>query len=97
MADEVVFDNPGVIDTDLVGELDLLDDIAIVRLSIAHGRQIGRQVEQPELHGMLPVRSEPIVPPTATDRAARRRSDRDDGGLIAGTSSPPRAAPRSRP
>jgi hypothetical protein len=95
MADEMVFDNPGVIDTDSVGKLDLLDDAAIVRLSVANGGQIGRQIEQPELHGMPPVRSGPIVVPGAAGLAVRRRSDRDD--LIAGTSWPPRAARRSRP
>ena len=66
----MVFDDPGVVDADAVGELDLLNDAAIVRLGVAHGGQIGRQIEQPELHGMLPVRSGPIDPPAAADRAA---------------------------
>jgi hypothetical protein len=28
----------------------LLDDAAVVRLRVAHRRQVGRQVKQPELH-----------------------------------------------
>jgi len=35
---------------DLVGEFDLLDDAAIVGLRIAQIRQVGGEVEQPELH-----------------------------------------------
>ena len=58
---EMMFDDPGVVDADAVGELDLLNNAAIVRLSVAHGGQISRQIEQSELHGMLPVRSGTIV------------------------------------
>ena len=47
---EMVLDDPGVVDADPVGEFDLLDDAAIVRLRVAHRRQIGRQIEQPEFH-----------------------------------------------
>ena len=50
VADEVMLDDPGVIDADLVGEFDLLDDAAIVGLRIAHIRQVGGKVEQSELH-----------------------------------------------
>jgi hypothetical protein len=46
----MVLDQPDIFDADAIGEFDLLDDAAIVRLDVAHRRQVGRQVEQPELH-----------------------------------------------
>ena len=54
MANEMVLDDPGVVDADAVGEFDLLDHVAIVRLRVAHGGQIGRQIEQAEFHGAFP-------------------------------------------
>ena len=54
VADEMVLDDPGVVDADLVGEFDLLDDAAIVALRIAQIRQVGRKIEQAELHRRVP-------------------------------------------
>ena len=61
----MVLDDPGVVDADAVGELDLLDDAAIMRLRVAHGRQIGRQIEQPEFHGSVPRVRRPVAQPAA--------------------------------
>ena len=46
----MVLDQPDIVDTDAIRELDLLDDAAVVRLHVADLGQIGRQVEQSELH-----------------------------------------------
>jgi len=46
----MVLDDPGIVDADLVGEFDLFDDAAIMGLRIAQFRQVGGEVEQPELH-----------------------------------------------
>jgi hypothetical protein len=54
VADEVMLDDPGIVDADLVGEFDLLDDAAIMRLRVAQVGQIGRKIEQPELHRRAP-------------------------------------------
>jgi hypothetical protein len=45
-----MLDDPGIVDADPVGEFDLLDDAAIMRLRIARIRQVGGEIEQPELH-----------------------------------------------
>jgi hypothetical protein len=46
----MVLDQPDIVDTDAIRELDLLDDAAVVRLHVADLGQTGRQVEQSELH-----------------------------------------------
>jgi hypothetical protein len=46
----MVLDQPDVVDPDALREFDLLDDAAVVRLHVADLGQIGRQVEQSELH-----------------------------------------------
>ena len=42
VADEVVLDDPGVVDADLIRVLDLLDDATVVRLHVTHCWHIGR-------------------------------------------------------
>jgi len=56
VADEMVLDDPGVIDADLIGELDLLDDAAIMLLRGTQVRDVGGKVEQPEFHLPKPLR-----------------------------------------
>ena len=50
VAHEMVLDQPDIVDPDALREFDLLDDAAVVRLHVADRGQVGRQVEQSELH-----------------------------------------------
>ncbi len=51
MPHEVMLDHPRVLDADLVGEQHLFDDIVEMRRHVARVGQVGRQIEQSELHG----------------------------------------------
>ena len=50
MPDEVVLDDPGIVNSDFIREFDLLDDAAVMSLHVTNVWQIGRQVEQSKLH-----------------------------------------------